>query len=215
MKQYAIFDLDGTLLNTLGDLAAACNYALAQKGLPQHPADAYRMFVGNGVAKLVERMTPEGLRGDGMLLAELRRCFDGYYSVHGRDLTRPYDGIPAMLDGLLSRGVKLAVLSNKPHEFVRELVPHYFGGRFVSVYGQRAGFPTKPDPSLVAEVLAALGAAKEETLYLGDSGVDMQTAKNGGVFAVGALWGFRERAELVENGADAVIAGPEELYTLL
>lgn len=215
MKRYAIFDLDGTLLNTLDDLAAACNQALAQKGLPQHPTDAYRMFVGNGVAKLVERMTPEALRGDRALLADLRQRFDAYYGVHGSDLTRPYDGVLPMLDELLARGMGLAILSNKPHEFVTEMVPHYFGDRFAAVYGQRAGYPTKPEPSLVAETLDALGAARAETVYLGDSGVDMQTARNGGVLAVGVLWGFRDRAELLENGAQALIAAPDELYALL
>lgn len=152
MKRFAIFDLDGTLLNTLDDLAAASNCALANEGLPQHPVEAYRVFVGNGVAKLIERITPEGLRKDDGLLARLRKSFDVYYSAHGQDLTRPYDGVVPMLDGLLAKGFGLAVLSNKPHGFVQNLTPYYFGQRFRAVYGQREGYPTKPDASLVAEV---------------------------------------------------------------
>lgn len=215
MKRFAIFDLDGTLLNTLDDLAAASNCALANEGLPQHPVEAYRVFVGNGVAKLIERITPEGLRKDDALLARLRKSFDVYYSAHGQDLTRPYDGVVPMLDGLLAKGFGLAVLSNKPHGFVQNLTPHYFGQRFRAVYGQREGYPTKPDASLVAEVLEALGARAEETVYLGDSGVDMRTAQNGGVFAVGVLWGFRGEAELRENGAQVLLRKPKEIFEYL
>lgn len=215
MKKYAIFDLDGTLLNTLDDLAAASNRALAAMGMPQHPVDAYRYFVGNGVAKLIERITPEPCRKDPEVLTQLRKLFDEWYDVHGKDLTRPYEGILKMLDGLLAKRVKLAVLSNKPHQFVTELVPNYFGDRFAVVYGQREGYPTKPDGSLVSLVLDELGAKPEETIYLGDSGVDMETARNGKVFAVGVLWGFRPKEELLESGAQALIAKPEELFSLL
>lgn len=215
MKKFVIFDLDGTLLNTLDDLAAAANHALEVMSLPTHPVEAFRMFVGNGVPKLVERMTPEDLRHDAALSARLRQAFDDYYGPHGQDLTQPYDGVILLLDELLKQGIKLAILSNKPHEFVKTLVPHYFGDRFAAVYGQRAGYPAKPDGSLVAEVLAALGGKAEEAVYLGDSGVDMDTAKNGGVFSVGVLWGFRGREELLKHGARALIERPEELLALL
>lgn len=215
MKKIVIFDLDGTLLNTLDDLAAASNHALAAMSLPQHPVEAFRMFVGNGVPKLVERMTPEARRGDTVLLSRLRQEFDDYYGAHGQDFTRPYDGVILLLDELLNWGVKLAILSNKPHGFVQTLVPHYFGERFAAIYGQRAGYPAKPDGSLVEEVLAALGGSAEEAVYLGDSGVDMETARNGGVFSIGVLWGFRGREELLAHGARALIEKPEELLPYL
>ncbi len=215
MKKYGIFDLDGTLLNTLDDLADASNRALAAMGMPQHPVDAYRYFVGNGVAKLIERMTPEPFRNDPKILAQLRKLFNEWYDVHGKDLTRPYDGILEMLDGLLARGMKLAILSNKPHQFVTAMVPNYFGDRFAVIYGQREGYPTKPDGSLIDLVLKELGAKPEETVYLGDTSVDMETARNGKVFAVGVLWGFRTKEELLESGAQALIAKPQELFDLL
>lgn len=215
MKRFAIFDLDGTLLNTLDDLAAACNAALESQGFPAHPVDAYRMFVGNGVPKLMERILPEPLRADRELLRRMREQFDRHYEIHGQDMTRPYDGIPEMLETMLKRGMKLAVLSNKPHAFTKTLASRYFGGRFAVVYGQRAGYPVKPDGSLVKEVLVELGAGAEETVYLGDSGVDMETAKNGGVFGVGVLWGFRGADELQKNGARALIAHPMEIEQYL
>lgn len=206
-KRLAIFDLDGTLLDTLDDLAAASNHALEVCGLPPHPVAAFRMFVGNGAAKLIERMTPAELHTP-ELLRRLRAEFDAYYSAHGGELTVPFNGIPQMLNKLESLGVTMVVLSNKPHQFVETFVPDYFGKRFTIVYGQREGFPMKPDKALIEDILEKTGIPADNSVYLGDSGVDMQTARNGKIKAIGALWGYRDRAELEQNGADAVISHP-------
>ncbi len=215
MKTLVIFDLDGTLLNTLGDLAAAANHALEEQGLPTHPEERYKTFVGDGVYKLIERITPPALRADAALSARLKEGFDHYYAAHGEDLTAPYPGVLDTLDALRERGVACAVLSNKPHEFSVPLCKRYFGDRFRFVHGQRQGYPRKPDRRLVAELLELAGVQPEDCLYVGDSGVDMQTAKNGGVFAVGALWGFRAREELEQAGADAFASSIEEILHLL
>lgn len=212
MSKAAIFDLDGTLLNTLEDLAAACNHALAQEGFAPHPTEAYRYFVGNGVKKLIARIVPPEIAQTEALLLKLTAHFDAYYALHGQDLTKPYDGILPMLDKLAAEGYRLAVLSNKPHAFVQTLTAHYFGDRFAAVYGNRPGYPVKPEPSLLKEVLAKIDAAPGDALYLGDSGVDMQTAKNGDVLAIGVLWGFRDKEELLENGADILLESPEQLF---
>lgn len=214
MIKLVIFDLDGTLLNTLDDLAAAGNHALALRGYPIHAVDAFRYFVGDGVAKLVERMTPPAAR-EPSLLAAVKADFDAYYSAHGTALTAPYAGAIALLDALAARGVACAVLSNKPHAFTAALCPHYFGDRLHPVHGQRQGYPRKPDGALVTEILGISGVSAVECVYVGDSGVDMQTAKNGGVFAIGALWGFRTRDELLENGADALAQTPEEILRFI
>ena len=215
MKKLAIFDLDGTLLNTLDDLAAACNHALSGCGLPEHPVDAYRQMIGNGVRLLIQRAVPVQNQGDETLLEKLHTLFRDYYNAHGSDLTRPYDGILQMLDELRDAGMTLTVLSNKPHAFTKELVPHYFGDRFAHAFGQREGYPPKPDGALVAELLRLTGYTAAETVYIGDSGVDMQTAHNGGVDAVGVLWGFRDRQELEQNGAVRFAETPHELQQLL
>ncbi len=215
MKTLVIFDLDGTLLNTLDDLAAAANHALAEQELPVHPVEQYKTFVGDGVYKLIERMTPPAQRADTALAARLKEGFDRYYAAHGEELTAPYPGVLDTLDALRERGVICAVLSNKPHEFSVPLCKRFFGDRLRFVHGQRQGYPRKPDRRLVTELLELADAQPEDCLYVGDSGVDMQTAKNAGVFAVGALWGFRTREELEQAGADAFAGSIEEILHLL
>ena len=215
MKQAVLFDLDGTLLNTLEDLANAGNHLLATHGFPVHPVDSYRHFVGNGVLKLVERMLPAPQGRDTAFVASLRDEFNTYYQAHKEDCTRPYPGVLELLEQLQGRGIAMAVLSNKPDPFTRALCARWFPGFFQVSYGQREGFPIKPDPSLPRQVLQELGVDPQEALYLGDSGVDMQTARNGGLFAVGALWGFRDAQELLENGADALARCPEDLLAYL
>ncbi|MBP3682685.1 MAG: HAD-IA family hydrolase, partial [Rikenellaceae bacterium] len=180
-----IFDLDGTLLDTIGDLAASCNHTLEQFGHPTHPTDAYRMFVGNGIAKLVERALPEKCR-TAEYVERVRLAFVEYYRAHIADFTRPYEGVPALLERLAEQGVQLAVASNKFHEGTVALIDHFFGcERFVAVYGQRAGVPIKPDPTVVRQIIAEAGVVREEVLYVGDSGVDMQTAVAADVRSVG------------------------------
>ncbi|MBQ4280174.1 MAG: HAD family hydrolase [Rikenellaceae bacterium] len=214
MTRLVIFDLDGTLLNTIDDLATATNWALERQGYPTHELAAYPFFVGNGVARLLERALPDGARTPENVAA-LRRDFVDYYDAHGTDLTRPYPGIPELIAVLRERGVMLAVASNKYQEATARLIGRYFPATFRIVLGQREGVAPKPDPSVIWDILAATGVAKGEILYVGDSGVDMQTAANAGLASVGVTWGFRPRAELEENGAMFLIDRPEQLLTLL
>lgn len=215
MTKLTLFDLDGTLLNTLDDLAHAANFALRRIGLPEHPTEAYKQFVGNGIEKLVERMTPEVQRTDTALLAALKKEFDAYYAEHSLDCTRPYDGITELLHSLNERGIVCAVLSNKPDAFTKLLCRQYFGDLVHIAVGHRVGYPHKPDRMLVQEMLRLTGFQAQESLYIGDSGVDMQTAKNARMFAVGVLWGFREREELEQNGADILISHPRDLLKII
>lgn len=201
----AIFDLDGTLLDTIGDLAVACNMALALRGLPQHTYEEYRRFVGNGIMRLVERALPEPLRSPDDI-ALTRADFIRYYTEHIDTCTRPYEGIPELLGELRRRGVKLAVASNKFQAGTEKLVQRFFPDiRFETVLGQREGIPLKPDPTAVEEILALTGIAREQAVFIGDSGIDILTARAAGVRSVGVSWGFRSRAELEEAGADRIV----------
>lgn len=206
-----IFDLDGTLLDTLADLGESSNAVLEQLGFPTHPLESYRTFVGDGVKVLIERILPEARRD----AATIARGVEVFCEIYGRNwnrLTRPYDGILEMLDELTSRHVPLAVLSNKPHDFtelcVREFLPNQ---RFAAVIGQREGIPTKPDPAGALEIARNLKLPPAEIAYLGDTSVDMQTARRAGMFAIGAAWGFRSVEELRANGAQRIIARPRDL----
>jgi len=215
MTDLVIFDLDGTLLDTIGDLAAACNAALALRGLPQHDRAGYCSLVGNGVRKLVERALPEALRTPRTVESALQD-FLAYYSAHIDIHTEPYAGIPELLDVLRGRGIRLAVASNKCHEGVVRLIGRFFPDTpFEAVFGQRPGVPLKPDPAVVREIVAGCGVRPDRTLFVGDSGVDMQTATAAGVRPVGVAWGFRSREELVESGAWRLIDSPEGLEALL
>ena len=207
MFQAVIFDLDGTLLNTLEDLAAAGNYALRQAGLPEHPVQAYRYFVGNGIPRLIERITGE----NGDKREQVHRSFLAYYGEHKEDRTRPYLGILELLDSLRERGIRLGVVSNKDDGAVKSMIRSYFGDRFQVVLGRRDGLPPKPDPGLVQEALHSLAVPPEETLYVGDSSVDILTAKAAGTASCGVLWDFRTEEELREAGAERLAADPSEL----
>ena len=216
MKYKAVlFDLDGTLLDTLTDIANAMNAVLARRCLPVHDIETYRGMVGEGAARLVRRALPQSRMDDALV----RSCLDSYlteYRLNWNSTTRPYEGIPELLAALVKHGIKLAVFSNKPDSFtqlcVKELLPKW---RFASVIGSRTGLPLKPDPEGALETAAKIGIPATEFIYLGDSGVDMQTAKAARMFPVGALWGFRDRAELEKFGARAVISHPKELIELL
>ena len=208
MTRLTIFDLDGTLLNTIGDLAVSCNAVLALRGLPQHSYEDYCRFVGNGIMRLVERALPEALRPPYTVDA-VRRDFVAYYLAHIDEHTLPYEGIPELLDELQRRGVRLAVASNKFQAGTEKLIGRYFPDiRFDVVLGQRPDVPLKPDPAVVGEILTAV-------LYVGDSGVDMQTAAAAGVRSAGVTWGFRTRAELEQSGARHIVDRPAELLGLL
>lgn len=215
MNDLVIFDLDGTLLNTIGDLAVSCNAVLAKRGFLQHSYDAYCRFVGNGVMRLVERALPEELRTP-ETVADVRRDFVAYYTAHIDEFTVPYEGIPALLRSLAMQGVQLAVASNKFQAGTEKLVRLFFPSiPFAAVLGQREGIPLKPNPAVVEEILRATGAAKRNVWYVGDSGVDMETAAAAGVRSVGVTWGFRGRTELEMAGACHIVDVPAEIETLL
>lgn len=211
MKKLVIFDLDGTLLDTIADLAASANHALQQLGYPTHPTDTIRTFVGNGINKLLERSLPEAERNEANVM-RMREHFIPYYDEHNADLSRPYPGVPELLEELQQKGILIAVASNKYQAATEKLVKHYFPAiRFVEVLGQREGIAVKPDPSIVFDILKKAGVTQEETLYVGDSGVDMQTAIHAGVDAIGVAWGFRPRAELESFCPKGIIEEAEEL----
>jgi phosphoglycolate phosphatase len=210
-----IFDLDGTLLDTLEDLANSMNHVLKSQGLPIHDKEKYKYFVGNGMYNLVLRTLPPDKREE----SYVRHCHELVKETYGKmwaDTTQPYTGIPELLDRLTTLRYKLAVLSNKPHEFtllvVEKLLERW---SFDAVLGERTSVPRKPDPAGALEIASLLNIPPKEFLYLGDTGIDMTTAKAAGMHAVGVLWGFREADELRKNGADVLIETPTDLFKLL
>ena len=213
--ELVIFDLDGTLLDTISDLAVACNAVLAVRGLPQHSYEEYCHFVGNGILRLVERALPEPLRTpENVALA--RADFVRYYTEHIDVYTKPYPGIPELLAELTRRGIRVAVASNKFQAGTEKLIRLFFPEiPFAAVFGQRPDVPLKPDPAVVEEILACTGVPRERVLYVGDSGVDMETARAAGVRSAGVTWGFRDREELVAAGAGRLVDRAAELLEAL
>ena len=209
-----LIDLDGTLLDTLEDLADAANRVMTARNLPAHPVDAYRYFVGDGIVTLMTRVLPEGMR-DPETVDACVEAFREAYDRTWRTKTEPYPGVEAMLEGLTARGLTLAVLSNKPHEFTRrcvaELLPE---ARFERVLGQRKEVPKKPDPAGAIEVAEGLGIPTSEFLFIGDTAVDMETAVAAGMHPVGVLWGFRPAEELKAAGARRLIEHPADVFEL-
>lgn len=215
MKKIVIFDLDGTLLNTIADLATATNQALQHFGYPTHPIEAYRFFVGNGINKLFERALPETERSKENVL-RIRSQFIPYYNIHNADLSIPYPGIPELLKALQEKKIHLAVASNKYQSATEKLIAHYFPSiHFDVVLGQREGVPIKPDPTIVNEILHITGITTSDALYVGDSGVDMQTALHAGVDGLGVCWGFRPKTELEAHQPKAIINDPIEILGFL
>lgn len=210
----AIFDLDGTLLNTLDDLSFAGNKVLEELGLPTHSASAYRYFVGDGLRTLIRRITPADFDD-----SEIDRCcrlFGSYYSQCWDRNSHPYNGIEKMLEELHSRGIRCSVLSNKPHQFTRIYIERYFSSHsFACVFGQREGVNKKPDPAGALEITEIMGVNPSDCIYVGDTAVDMQTGKSAGMFTVGVLWGFRDEKELREYGADILVSYPMEIVEYL
>jgi len=210
-----IFDLDGTLLNTLEDLADAVNRVLSRKGFPTHDLDTFRFFVGEGVVVLITRSLPEDKRDD----ESIRTCLEAFRDDYGHNWnvkTKPYDGVAEMLDALTDRGLKMAILSNKPDDFTKRCVSELLSSwSFGVVFGQRDGIPPKPDPAGALEVAELLDLAPADFIYLGDSAVDMKTAAAACMFPVGALWGFRPIQELQEGGARVLIEHPMEILDLM
>lgn len=213
MKKLVIFDLDGTLLNTIYDLGEACNYALRKMGFAQHPIPAYNFMVGNGVRRLMERAQPDA---DSKTIDELLVYFREYYDIHCIDETKPYKGIPELLQELTQRGVGIAVASNKYQAATSKIVLHFFPDiPFVSIQGQCPERQPKPDPSIVFSILETCPTPKSEILYVGDSGVDMETARRACIESVGVTWGFRPISELKDAYANHIIASPSEILDLL
>lgn len=215
MKKLIIFDLDGTLLNTIADLAHSTNYALNKLGYPTHEIEKYNFMVGNGIDKLFERALPEGEKSKENVL-RVRKEFVPYYDVHNADDSRPYSGMPELLAYLQASGIQIAVASNKYQTATQKLIDHYFPEiHFTAVFGQREGVKVKPDPTVVFDILEVAKVTKEDVLYVGDSGVDMQTAANAGVTACGVTWGFRPRAELEEFSPQYIVDTAEEIKRLI
>lgn len=211
----AVFDLDGTLLDTLEDLADACNAALSVYGFPAHPIDAYRHYVGDGVRNLLLRTLPAAQRNPEMIL-KVAETYRAEYQKRWNAKSQPYEGIAQMLDELLNRKIRLAVLSNKPEDFTRQcvsaLLPKW---KFEMVVGATAERPHKPHPAGALKIAEEMGVSPGEFLYLGDTNTDMQTALAAGMYAVGALWGFRDQAELEAAGAKITIAHPMDLLRII
>lgn len=212
MKKYVIFDLDGTLLNTIADLGNACNHALERAGFSTHPLSAYNYMVGNGVRKLLERAQPDAGPDTIDMLFKL---FREYYDNHCTDMTKPYAGIPELLMDLRDRDIALAVTSNKYQAAVEKIIGHYFPDiEFAAVLGENGQRPRKPDSSIVFEALNIHHCPKQEVLYVGDSAVDMETARRACVESCGVTWGFRPVSELQAAYADHIVSDPSEILTL-
>jgi len=220
MIKLVIFDLDGTLLNTLDDLADCANHALRKNGYPTHETNAYKYFVGNGVTMLLQRALPEGTTEDAY--SKTFNDFMNHYERHKADKTAPYTGIIETLKKLQKKGILLAVATNKPHELLPDLMQYYFPTiRWAAVFGNRKNIPIKPNPQIVHDILAACRRDKaclvstDDILYVGDTAVDMETAQNAGITKVGVLWGFRTKEELKQAQADYIIGEPPELIALV
>ena len=204
-----IFDLDGTILDTIDDLADNVNHALSENGFPQRSLEEVRSFVGNGIRKLVERAVP--VNTDDKSIDSVFACFNARYKDHCMDKTKPYDGVLELLAELRARGIKTAVLSNKADYAVQILCEKYFVGLFDSAAGMRDDVPRKPNPQGVYRILEELGAEKEQAVYIGDSEVDVLTASNSGVDCIAVEWGFRDREVLVEAGAKLIASNMNSL----
>ena len=216
MKQLAIFDLDGTLLNTIKDLGEAVNFALDKNGFHTHSIASYPFFVGNGVRRLIERSLPEDARKQSTVVETMLRDFKQYYNEHNTDRTQPYDGMPELLHQLQEQGVKRAVASNKYQQATEKIIGHFFADiDWVAVVGQQEGVPVKPDPSLIFMILSQAKVAKHDTLYVGDSGIDMEAARRACVDSVGVTWGFRPVKELKENHANVIINKPIDILPII
>lgn len=207
-----IFDLDGTLLDTIEDLAAGCNYAMRSYGLPEYSVQDIQGFVGNGVRKLMERCVPQGV--DNPLFEEIYGCFRTYYLSHNEVYTKPYDGIMDLLQTLKAHGKHVAVVSNKFDVATKNLVRQYFEDYVDVAIGESKDVSRKPAPDMVYAAMNQLGCKADETVYIGDSDVDIDTAKNSGLPCLSVLWGFRDRRFLIEHGATTLLSHPRDILSI-
>ncbi len=207
-----LFDLDGTLVNSLFDLAASTNFALTQMGFETHETEEFKYFVGDGMQKLIERALPENERGIDTVKTALG-IFMAHYREHFVDKTVAYEGILPLLKAL--KGYTLAVISNKIEEMAVIVTEKLLGDRFKIICGKRTDFPAKPDPALTLKIIDELGVKPQECVFIGDSGMDMAVAKNAGCVAIGVTWGFRTKDELLENGADYIVNEPMEILEII
>ena len=214
MIKAVLFDLDGTLVNSLTDLADSTNFALEKLGYPTHETEKYKYFVGDGIPMLIKRALPEGERTK-ETQAQCLELFMSRYREHYFDKTDAYDGIKELLLGLKSEGFKIAVISNKAQEMAQKVVSKVFGDIFDAVAGKRDGYKTKPDPALTLEVIKELGVTPESSVLVGDSGMDMAAAVNAKVTGIGVLWGFREKPELIRNGAKFIASRPSQILDII
>ncbi len=214
MIKAVLFDLDGTLADSLIDLADGVNRALEIKGYPTHPVEAFKYFVGDGIPKMIERALPESERTADKV-NELKEIFLPYYAEHYADNTYAYDGCAELVNTLKQKGFIVAVVTNKDQAMADEVVTSLYGDVFDLIFGKRDGIPAKPDPTAALMAMQQLGVAPQECVFMGDSGMDVATAVNSGAVPVGELWGFREREELLENGAEYIINEPKDLLTLI
>jgi HAD hydrolase, family IA, variant 3 len=208
-----IFDLDGTLLSTLNDLVSSTNYALRWAGMPERTIEEVRMFVGNGVKLLMERAIPEGVNNP--KFEETYAKFREHYMEHNLDTTRPYDGVPELLHELKRRGKHLAIVSNKFYAATQDLAKHFFPDTIEVAIGERENIRKKPAPDTVLEALRQLNVSKEDAVYIGDSDVDIMTAKNCGLPCISVLWGFRDKDFLIEHGGSLFVEKPIEILSRL
>lgn len=216
MKKLAIFDLDGTLLNTIKDLGEAANYALDRNGFHTHSMASYPFFVGNGVKRLIERVLPEDARKKPQVIEAMLKDFKLYYDEHNTDRTKPYEGIPQLLEQLQEKGVAMAVASNKYQLATDKIINHFFPNiEWAAVVGQSEGVPVKPDPSVIFMILAQAKVAKQDVLFIGDSGVDMETARRACIDSVGVTWGFRPMKELIEYHANVIVNKPNDIIPII
>lgn len=213
MIKAVIFDLDGTLIDSVEDLAVATNFALGKSGYPIHPTESYKTFVGDGVLKLIERAVPMEVSEEDISI--VKEYFSSYYNKHYDIKTKPYSGIRELLDELIKMDIKLSVASNKPHEFTCAIVERFFPSIFSVVMGAKDGFERKPSPQIANIIMDELGVANNETLFVGDTNIDIMTAKSAGINSVGCLWGFRGMVELMNAGANFIIEKPSKILMIL
>lgn len=214
MIKAVLFDLDGTLVNSLADLACSTNFALEKFGHPTHDVELFKYFVGDGMSKLIERALPEDKRQDDYI-KQVLDVFMTHYKEHYIDNTAAYDNIIETVDAIISKGIKIAVVSNKIQNMAETVTNKIFGDRFSIVCGKREGYPAKPDPTLTLEVINQMGVEPSQCLFIGDSGMDMAVAKNAKTLALGVLWGFRKEDELRFSGADFIVKEPCEIINII